>query len=80
MDFGIISIIYWFYLVPTSLLLLYEVMWQVWDECHGRVRHRISLVCFVPVANVYALVLIVILWQVWLFGRVNEYFRKILEF
>jgi hypothetical protein len=80
MDFGIISVIYWLYLVPMSLLLLYEVMWQVWEECHGRVRHRISLVCFVPVVNVLALVLIVLLWQVWLFGRVNEYFRKILEF
>lgn len=73
---SIFSHIYWLYLIPTSLLLLREVMWQVWEECHGRVRHRISLVCFVPVVNVFALVLIVILWQMWLFGRVNEYFNE----
>ena len=79
MDFGIISITYWLYLVPMSLLLLHEAMWQVWEECHGRVRHRISLVCFVPVVNVLALVLIVILWQIWLLGRVNEYFNKIIK-
>lgn len=50
----------WLYLIPMSLILLHEVMRQVCEECHGRVRHRISIVCFVPVVNVLALILIVI--------------------
>ena len=59
-DSNVFWYIYWLYLIPTSLMLLHEVMRQVWEECHGRVRHRISIVCFVPVVNVLALILIVI--------------------
>ena len=62
----------WLYLIPMSLILLHEVMRQVWEECPGRVRHRISIVCFVPVVNVLALILIVFVGGYKLFKYILE--------